>query len=476
MNKMKKVLCTLGVILLTAVFLIPFFTTLLVSFTDYRVTSGLLGSPIVGFKNFAQIIGSAYFPKIAANTLFISLIGTAAGCVYVFLSSLSVGSSKNPFLKAFLTLIFMLPALIPVNILTTLFSTDASSAFLRIAVSLADGLRVASFAVMASFFIENNVLKGSVKCLLLFISFRLIYFFTTDMAVVLGVYSPANYDTLDVFSTYTYRISLMNGDFSSSAAVHVLKAVLQIVPAAVGCVILAKITGKGQKYEPISRKSFMAASVFAIIPIVLFICVIITGGSLLPSVFNKTVIAGGINEFLIVFASAAIVTVFAAALALLAKNSRVAGIVALALLCVTGNCIPGEYIIARALGIYGTVFAVIFKNLYMISFLAIIFTFIISKTDSLARCIAAFAMGFAAMFAGFWGNYVSSSMMLTNRATYPLSLILKELTASGAVDASPARLTFSTVPYILIPIAVAAIGLAVCAIVKALKSKDFKNI
>lgn len=463
MNNTKKILCTIGVILFSMILLIPAAVTLYMSFADYHISSGLLGSSIVGFRNFSAVINSAYFLSLFKNTLFISLAGTVIGCIYVFISSIAVGSSKNSFLKAILTLLFMLPALIPVNILLTLFPGGSSPELLRLCVSFADGLRIAAFTVMASFFIEDDAFRGGIKCLLLFVSVRLIYFFTTDLAVVLGVYSPNNYETLDVFSSYVYRNSLMNGDFSSTAALHVIKTVLQILPAMLGCVILAKIM-KGQ--TSVSQKSCKGAVVFGIIPFALLLCVVATGGSLLPVVFDKTVIFGYINEFLIALISALSVTLFAAVLAFLAKNSGVAGIIAVALLCVTGNCIPSEYVIMRSLGLLRTIFGVVFKNFGMISLLALVFTFILSQCKSVPKSVAAFIAGFAAVFAGFWGNSVSPQIVLTDRAAYPLSLVLREISLSPVTYDN---VLFSTVPYILIPIAVACLGLAVCAVISKIK-------
>jgi len=300
--------------------------------------------------------------------------------------------------------------------------------------------------------------------MLIFVGIRLIFILSPDYTIVSSVYNPLTYEILDVLSTYIFRTGLANGGFSQAAAVHTIKTILQLVPAVLGCVILISATKNNTENNLQTNNGFKPALVSVIIPVAILLVVIITGGSLLPTVANEMVITGYINEILIAFASALLVAAISLGLAALARNSAGGlGIIAITLLCLTGNSIVGKYIFSRTLGLANTLIGVVFYNFSMISVLSLIMTLATYNERSIKKDLAAFIAGFILMFSRFWGDFSSPMIMLNDRSIFPLSLILRELTMQA--NPATAGIFLSTLPYIMIPVIVVFAGFVISAVI-----------
>lgn len=469
MTNTKKILCSVLIIIVSLILLIPFFYTLMLSFSDYNVIRGLFGSSFVGFKNISLFLSSPYFSKLLSNTFIISSMGTIIGAIYVFLSSLSIGSVKNKVAKAVLTATFALPSIIPVNLLLNIFPTEIlmnPSFYLRLCVSFVDGLRVAGLITLISFFISGNIFKKSLKCVLVFVGIRLLLLFSPDLTIINGIYNPLTYEILDVIPTYTYRTGLMNGSFSQAAAAHIVKTILQILPAFLASFIFIIINKNDTENNLHANRGFTPLLISIIIPLSIFTAVIIKSSSLLPVLKNEMVITGFLNEFLIAFVSALLVAAFSLGLAALARNcAGFSGIIALVLLCITGNSITGKYVFSRSLGLANTFPGVVFYNFSMISLLSVIMLFATYNTTSLKKHLSVFIGGFILMFAHFWGDFGSSVIMLKDRNYYPLSLILREI----LMQQNPQNpgIFLSTLPYILIPVITVLTGFIIISIISS---------
>jgi len=467
MNQTKKILCSIGIVFACVLFLIPFFCTLILSFSDYQVMRGLFGSNWVGFANIASFFGWEYFTRILSNTLVISILGTVIGAVYVFFAALSIGSMKNQILKGLIATVFAIPAIVPVNLFVHLLPTELlmqPSFLLRIAVSAIDGFRIAGLMVCVAYFIRKDVLKESMKCVLLFIALKLILILSSDQALINSIYHPLTYEILDVFSTYIYRNGLVNADFSMAAAVHIAKVAISVVPAVIACLILVAIQKENRTIR--TERSFEAVSVTALIPIGILFAMVATGGSLLPIVKHPMVIAGYINEFLIAFVSALFVAVLAYGLAVLARNSGRLGILVLVLLCLTGNSLIGKYILARIFGVMDTFVGVVFYQFSMISVLALLLYFATYRERSAKKDLSALLIGFILLFSGFWGDFSASMIMTRQRELFPLSLVLREMAMLADSESANGGMLFSTVPYIFIPVFVVCAGFLISSVIK----------
>ncbi len=469
------ILCGIGIALVSLVLLIPFFNTFLISIKNYSPLKGLFGSPFAGFGNFTNFFSSPYFPKLLGNSLLISILGTFIGAVYIYVSSVAISSGKKPFLKGILTALFVIPALIP----TSLFSTFLPATFmvkpsflLTLFVSAFDGLQVAGLVVFAAFFLKGNTFKESLKCLLLFVAIRLICLLTNNVELILSIYQPLTYESLDVFSTYTFRTGMNNAEYSLTAAVQVAKIALQFFPAVIACVILIFINKTKNENAPLSDVRFLPAAVAAIAPLILFVTVLITGGSLFPAGAGEMMVSGYLFEFLYTFLSALLVTIVAYLLALATRYSKFAGCIALTILSLTANTLIGPYLMLRNNSLLNTVLAPVFMNMSMVPILALILSFILYREHSIKSNIAAFIMGFSMMFATFWGSYSNSMATISKFEMQTFSVILKRIIVDSSILGLQAKfLPLSTVPYILIPMLVVALGLLLCAIIYIIKSK-----
>ncbi|MBE7041855.1 MAG: hypothetical protein E7400_07830 [Ruminococcaceae bacterium] len=477
------ILCGIGIALVTLVLLIPFFYTLLLSLQDYSPLRGLFGSRLVGFNHFVSFFSGPYFLKLLKNSILISLLGTVVGAAYAYLASVAIASSKNSFLKATLTMLFVIPAIIPVTLFRTLFPTQflvSPSLLLTLFVSVLDGIRLAGLVTFAAFFLKGNAFKEGLRCMLLFIAIRLIGLLTNNTELIFGIYHPATYEVLDVFSTYAHRTGIMSADFSLSAAAHITKTVLQFFPAVLACVILILINKTDDKETSLSEIRFLPAAVFAVIPLALLITILITGGSLLPAGETAMVMTGYLFEFLYAFLSALLVTVVAYLLALASRYSKIVGCIALTVLALTAGSLIGPYLMIRSFSLLNTVLGPVFLNMSMVPVLALVLSFALHRENNLKSNITAFIFGFIMTFSNFWGSCLNSTIAISEQRMQPLSLILKRVLSYFSIEHSAvmqegripfAPVPLSTVPYILIPLLVVGLGLLLCAIIYIIKTK-----
>lgn len=113
--KNKKMISILSLVCIGLVLLIPFLNLAIMSFTDFSAYNGLLGSPFVGFANIAEVLSKSGVTRVMKNTVVISILSLFVGAAYIFVAFPAIGASHNRIVKTGLTIIFALPAMIPVN-------------------------------------------------------------------------------------------------------------------------------------------------------------------------------------------------------------------------------------------------------------------------------------------------------------------------------------------------------------------------
>jgi putative aldouronate transport system permease protein len=103
----------LYVLIAPAVILLALFTYkpmygIIIAFKDYRASLGILGSPWAGLKHFNSFFNSAMFFTTIRNTLSLSLYGLAAGFPIPILLALGINQMKlGPFRKTFQVAIYL---------------------------------------------------------------------------------------------------------------------------------------------------------------------------------------------------------------------------------------------------------------------------------------------------------------------------------------------------------------------------------
>lgn len=470
MNKTKKILCTIFVVVASIVLLIPFFNTVIMSMVDYVPRYGLFGSEFVGFKWISIFFSSQELGKLLSNTLIISIISLIIGAAYVFIASFSISNIKNKILKYITAAIFTIPAILPMVLFVKLVPESirmTPSFLLVIYVALLEGIRFAGLFTLPALFFKDNGTKTALKCMLVFVAIRLLYLFTPDFGLINSIYNVETYEILDTLPTYAFRVSLTRAQYSFGAAQNVISVLLHILPAVIGCTILHSVN-KSNKNNTVSLNNTRIPDIVSmlpgIIPIFFLIIMIITGGSALPTLAHPIVKLGWPNELIIALLSAILVASVAYGLTLLARNSGLTGIISLAILCITSSTIIENYLTIRNLGLLDSVFGVAVYNLSLSYLIALIMT-VTTYNSGYKRDLPVMIIIFALLFCRFWGDTTSPMIILNRRELFPLSLIIRE----ASMGAQHLNGFLTTLPYLLIPVMLVFGGFIVGSV---LKKKD----
>jgi len=455
-GRLKKILCSVGIGLVALFMLLVFLQTVLMSMTNYSPLKGLLGSGWVGFDNYRKVFTMQYFTRLLSNSVVISLIGIVVGAVYVFLASLSITNIKNAFGKAVVLAIYILPtvfsATLYANLVPSLLRLDPT--LMRVLVAVSDGLRLSGFVIVAAFFVKGNSIAESAKCMLLFIAVRLIMFFTFENGLILTSYSPATYETLDVLGTFSFRTGVKSAGFSIASAVHIIKTLFQIIPAVLGCTVIALISRPKEKKSadgspiPLKNKTYSGALVALgamVVPIVLFAAVLISGPGIVPQTGRSFYyLKYCINGLYIAFVSALIVSAVSFGIAKLASNSGILGIICVTLGVMLGNDLVTTYIFCRDVRNLDTYKAVFILNTYMIPLIALLMTYIFKNGKDLLRDLGVFAVFFALLVGWFWGEAYMPSIALMNEDLIPISVLMRKLFISNSPEYVSGNFDYAT--------------------------------
>ena len=374
---------------------------------------------------------------------------------------MSVGSVKNKLIKGIAAFIFCLPAVIPANLLRSIIpqSMFTQPTFLLVCiVSFISALRLAGLVLIAALFIKNDVLKESIKCMLLFVAIKLIGLFTADGTILFDVLNPLLYEILDTFETYNYRQSIVSGNISLGGTIHLVKVILQLIPAVGACAILCVIFNKKQN-NIIDKKSFAPCIVAAIVPVFVLAVVLINTKFSFPRA-DMLVIRSYINGFIIAFSSALLAAIVSMLLALLVQNSGVAGIICVTVLHLTCNNLIGEYMLVRSVGLINSALGMVFMNMSMIPVTSIIFAYITRKSNNIINYVIALFTVFVILFGWFWGDYMSALITVRDRSLFPISLLLREAMIGTEEGAEIAGAFL----YTMIPVIISAVGITLASL------------
>lgn len=422
--------------------IVPFFKTLLLSVKHYSPAQGLLGSAWAGMQNFAKVASGAYFPKILGNSFMQGLLCLLAGAVVVFLLTCCAALIKNKWLRCGFLSVILLPVILPMHLFVDILpqAWRMSPALYRLVPVLNEMLRIAPLAVLAGCF----ALSGSFSqkrvwfVTLCYIALRLVLFLFPDMQMQLATYNPVVYETADVFGTFTYRTGLVNADYSAGAAAYVLQVLLNLLPWLAGGALLLLVTKQrgdaawqiGSVNQPVG---ILGGSVAAVVI-----------GALLSflATFFLRMEMHIFGSILFSFACCLAAAVFALGLAypMLAGDRIISGIAlafGLVLLPLCSNWM-GLYLHAREAGTINTLWGALFQNATWGIIAA--FGFFVAaggrhglggKTLALrllAPGIAFLGIGFCFFFTD---AYLYPMLFLSDRAMFPLTMVLREILLSG---------------------------------------------
>jgi len=247
---------------------------ILISFKDYNIVRGIMGSPWAGMKHFNKFLFDAYFWKLVRNTMLISVYSLVWGFPMPIILAIMLNEIKNNRFKKFIQNVSYLPHFIStvvvcgmiVNFLSTgglvyqivdSFGGDAKN-FLMFpeyfrTIYVTSGvwqsmgwnsiIYLAALAGVDEEMYEAALIDGAnrwhriwyitLPSIMPTISVMLIMNLGRIMNVgfekVILLYNGSTYETADIISTYVYRRGILSNDFSYATAVGLFQAVISVV-------------------------------------------------------------------------------------------------------------------------------------------------------------------------------------------------------------------------------------------------------
>lgn len=262
-----------------------------IAFKSYRFDLGIWGSPWIGFENFKTLLHTGSFWEVLRNTLTISfyklLIGFPAPVIFaLFLNEINHTSLKKTvqtisYLPHFMSWVvlgglfaqFLSPSIGPINLFLKsiginpiYFLADPKwFRFVLVTTSVWKGIGWGSVIYLASIssinteMYEAAIVEGAnrfhraiyvtIPSLAPVITIMLIFsiggLINDDFDQIFNLYNPAVYSVGDVLSTYSYRMGLVNMEYSFSTAVGLFKNIISFILIIMANKIANKINDYG---------------------------------------------------------------------------------------------------------------------------------------------------------------------------------------------------------------------------------------
>lgn len=247
---------------------------IVISFQNFRVTRGFLGSKWVGLKNFIDFFDGEYAWRNTINTLRISLYGLIFAFPAPILLALLLNEVKNARFKKMVQTITYMPHFISLVIICALvmdfcstkglintlitslggtpinFMNDPkwfnpiytisgiwqhmgwdSIIYLAALSSIDPELYEAATVDGAGRFrrMWHITLPGIASTISILLILRIGSIMSVGYEKIILLYSPATYETADTISTYVYRRGLQDGKYSFAAAVGLMNSVVNFI-------------------------------------------------------------------------------------------------------------------------------------------------------------------------------------------------------------------------------------------------------
>jgi putative aldouronate transport system permease protein len=249
---------------------------IIVAFKDYNVFQGIWASDWVGFKYFRIFLfENPDFPKLLRNTVLIGVYSLVWGFPAPILLALLLNELRNVLFKRIVQTVSYLPYFISnvviASMLVMFLSPDGGliNSFLGIfgvepiyflalpemfrSIFVASGIwqgvgwgTIIYLAALTS--IDQHLyeaaeldgagrwgkmlhisIPGIVPVVIILLILNIGGLLGTGFERVFLLYTPLTYETADIFSTYTYRVGLLQGNFSYAAAIGVFNGVVGFI-------------------------------------------------------------------------------------------------------------------------------------------------------------------------------------------------------------------------------------------------------
>ena len=249
---------------------------IIISFKDFSITKGIMGSPWVGFQNFEYLFKSTQFLNVFKNSIMFSMLRLIAGFPAPIFLALLLNEVKHYRYKKFVQTISYIPHFIswvvvcglvknilaptdegiinffirkmggtPVQFLISSFWFRpivigaeiwkeigwGAIIYLAALAGIDPTLYEAAVIDGASRFkrVIHITLPGIASTIVVLLILRMGRLLNNGFEQIFLLYSPMVYNVADVFETYTYRTGLLERRFSYATAVGLFQAVVGLI-------------------------------------------------------------------------------------------------------------------------------------------------------------------------------------------------------------------------------------------------------
>jgi len=259
-----------------------------IAFKDYKVNLGIMGSPWAGLKYFRQFVNLSNFETLIVNTLKISVYSLLWGFPTPILLALMLNQVRSKRYKSFVQTVTYAPYFISTVVLVSMLSIflTPSSGFVNKIIETLGGKAIAFMGEPRWFrtvYVASAVWQGTGWGAIIYLAAlggvdpslyeaamvdgatklqriihidlpcilpTIVIMFILNMGNLLNVgYEKAylmqnslNITVSEIFSTYTYKIGLLNGKYSFSTAVGLFNSVINFVLVVTTNYISKKLT------------------------------------------------------------------------------------------------------------------------------------------------------------------------------------------------------------------------------------------
>lgn len=244
------------------------------AFQKYSMKKGLLGSQWIGFDNFVRFFKSPYFFRLLRNTLLISFYGLIFSFPLPIVFALCLNEVRNSKFKKIVQTISYLPYFISVVVVVSiLFDFGKSGGIItQIAEKFGwtGGSVISAPSWFRSLFIGSNMwqhlgynsiifisalaaidptlyeaaridgadrwqqtlhvtIPGIASTIVVLLILRLGQIMGVSYEKIILMYGPSTFETGDVIASYTYRVGLLDADYSYSTAINLFNSVINLI-------------------------------------------------------------------------------------------------------------------------------------------------------------------------------------------------------------------------------------------------------
>jgi len=247
---------------------------LLMAFQDYKPKKGILGSPLVGFKNFTDFFSSIFFGRTLFNTLAISVLELLITFPVTIIFALLLNEIKSKKFKRTIQTVSYMPYFIsmvvvagiiidfcstkgPISQLVALFTGNVQNLLsvpgywrpIYIISGLWQGLGFGSIIYIAALsgvdqeLYEAAVMDGANRwkqtwhitipgissTIIMMLILKIGSMMSVGYEKTILLYNPQIYETADIISSYVYRKGLQEFNYGYSTAVNLFNSVINFI-------------------------------------------------------------------------------------------------------------------------------------------------------------------------------------------------------------------------------------------------------